>query len=69
MMRGTILAAEDESAKSRFCPRGERRATSTRVVYLISSFRWSFCATADVAGGVSLAATPGFFLVCLAIVA
>jgi ABC-2 type transport system permease protein len=38
------------------------------VVYLISGFRWSFYGTADVAVGVSLAATLGFFLVCLALV-
>jgi ABC-2 type transport system permease protein len=39
------------------------------VVYLISGFRWSFYGTADVAVGVSLAATLGFFLACLAVVA
>ncbi len=38
------------------------------VVYLISGFRWSFYGTADVGVGISLAATLGFFLVCLAIV-
>jgi ABC-2 type transport system permease protein len=38
------------------------------VVYLISGFRWSFYGTADVAVGVSLAATLGFFLLCLAVV-
>jgi ABC-2 type transport system permease protein len=38
------------------------------VVYLISGFRWSFYGTADVAVGVSLAATLGFLLLCLAIV-
>jgi len=38
------------------------------VVYLISGFRWSFYGTADVAVGVSLAATLGFFLACLAAV-
>ena len=38
------------------------------VVYLISGFRWSFYGTADVAVGVSLGATLGFFLACLAIV-
>jgi ABC-2 type transport system permease protein len=38
------------------------------VVYLISGFRWSFYGTADVAVGVSLAATLGFFLICLAVV-
>jgi len=35
------------------------------VVYLISGFRWSFYGTADVAVGVSLAATLGFLLACL----
>ena len=38
------------------------------VVYLISGFRWSFYGTADVAVGISLAATLGFFAVCLALV-
>jgi ABC-2 type transport system permease protein len=38
------------------------------VVYLISGFRWAFYGTADVAVGVSLAATLGFLLLCLAIV-
>ncbi len=38
------------------------------VVYLISGFRWSFYGTADVAVGVSLAATLGFFLLCLVVV-
>ena len=38
------------------------------VVYLISGFRWAFYGTADVAVGVSLAATVGFLAVCLAIV-
>ena len=39
------------------------------VVYLISGFRWSFYGTADVGVGVSLAATLGFFLIGLAVVA
>jgi ABC-2 type transport system permease protein len=39
------------------------------VVYLISGFRWSFYGTADVAVGISLLATFGFFFVLLAIVA
>ena len=39
------------------------------VVYLISGFRWSFFGTSDVNIGVSLAATLGFFAICLAIVA
>jgi ABC-2 type transport system permease protein len=38
------------------------------VVYLISGFRWSFYGTADVAVGVSLAATLGFLLACLGVV-
>ncbi|HWK66644.1 MAG TPA: ABC transporter permease [Rhizobiaceae bacterium] len=36
------------------------------VVYLISGFRWSFFGTAEVAVEVSLAATLGFLLLCLA---
>ena len=39
------------------------------VVYLISGFRWSFYGLADVNVGVSLAATAGFLVLCLAIVA
>jgi ABC-2 type transport system permease protein len=39
------------------------------VVYLISGFRWSFYGVGDVAVGVSLAATLGFLLLCLGIVA
>jgi len=38
------------------------------VVYLISGFRWAFYGTADVAVGVSLAATLGFLLACLGVV-
>ena len=38
------------------------------VVYLISGFRWSFYGTADVAVGISLLATFGFFFVLLALV-
>ena len=38
------------------------------VVYLISGFRWAFYGQGDVAVGISLAATLGFFAVCLAIV-
>ena len=38
------------------------------VVYLISGFRWAFYGTADVAVGVSLAATAGFMLACMAVV-
>jgi ABC-2 type transport system permease protein len=39
------------------------------VVYLISGFRWSFYGTADVPVEWSLAATLGFFIGCLLIVA
>jgi ABC-2 type transport system permease protein len=39
------------------------------VVYLISGFRWSFYGVGDVAVGISLAATLGFLLICLAVVA
>jgi len=38
------------------------------VVYLISGFRWSFYGLADVGVGVSLAATLGFLVLCLAAV-
>ncbi|MFZ5557517.1 MAG: ABC transporter permease [Pseudomonadota bacterium] len=38
------------------------------VVYLINGFRWTFFGTADVAVGVSLAMTLGFFLLCLGLV-
>ncbi|MBB3872098.1 ABC transporter permease [Brevundimonas mediterranea] len=38
------------------------------VVYLISGFRWTFYGQGDVAIGISLAATLGFFAVCLAVV-
>jgi len=37
------------------------------VVYLVSGFRWAFYGVSDVPVGVSLAATAGFFLICLAI--
>jgi ABC-2 type transport system permease protein len=36
------------------------------VVYLISGFRWSFYGLADVNLGISVAATLGFLLLCLA---
>jgi ABC-2 type transport system permease protein len=39
------------------------------VVWLISGFRWSFYGTADVGVGASLAATLGFFAICLGAVA
>ncbi len=38
------------------------------IVYLISGFRWSFYENADVAVGISIAATVGFLVVCLLIV-
>ena len=38
------------------------------VVYLISGFRWSFYGISDVAVGISLAMTAGFFLLGLALV-
>ena len=39
------------------------------VVYLINGFRWTFFGTADVSVGISLAATLGFFFLCLGVVA
>ncbi len=39
------------------------------VVYLISSFRWSFYGASDVGVGLSLSMTLGFLAVCLAVVA
>jgi ABC-2 type transport system permease protein len=39
------------------------------VVYLVSGFRWSFFGIADVNVGISLAATVGFLVACLAVVA
>jgi ABC-2 type transport system permease protein len=51
-------------------PEGWRQiALFNPVVYLISGFRWSFFGTADVGVGVSLAATLGFFALCLGLVA
>ena len=38
------------------------------LVYLISGFRWTFYGSGDVGIGISLAATLGFFLICLAVV-
>ena len=38
------------------------------VVYLISGFRWSFYGTSDVGVAASLAATLGFFLLCMLVV-
>jgi ABC-2 type transport system permease protein len=39
------------------------------VIYLISGFRWTFFGQGDVAFGISLAATFGFTLICLAVIA
>jgi len=39
------------------------------IVYLVSGFRWAFYGAADVAVGVSLTATLGFFAACLVAVA
>jgi ABC-2 type transport system permease protein len=38
------------------------------VVYLISGFRWTFYGAGDVAIGISVAATLGFFAMCLGVV-
>ncbi len=38
------------------------------VVYIISGFRWTFYGKSDVAFGMSLGMTLGFFLICLAVV-
>lgn len=38
------------------------------VVYLISGFRWAFFGVGDVSVAISLGATLGFFLTCLAVV-
>ena len=38
------------------------------VVYLISGYRWSFYGTSDVGVEVSLAATLGFLIACLAVI-
>jgi ABC-2 type transport system permease protein len=38
------------------------------VVYLVSGFRWSFFGTSDVGVAISLAATLGFLVVCLAVI-
>jgi ABC-2 type transport system permease protein len=38
------------------------------VVYLVSGFRWSFYGVSDVGVGVSLGATVGFMLACLAVI-
>jgi ABC-2 type transport system permease protein len=38
------------------------------IVYLVSGFRWSFYGNADVAVGISIAATVGFLVACLLVV-
>lgn len=38
------------------------------IVYLISGFRWSFYGSSDIGVGISLAATLGFFCICLVLV-
>ncbi|GMU42729.1 MAG: ABC transporter permease [Xanthomonadales bacterium] len=38
------------------------------IVYLVSGFRWAFYGNADVAVGISLAATLGFLVACLGVV-
>jgi ABC-2 type transport system permease protein len=50
-------------------PEWRTAALFNPVVYLISGFRWSFYGTSDVGVQISLAATLGFFLLCLAAVA
>lgn len=39
------------------------------VVYLVSGFRWAFFDKGDVSVGISLAATAGFLVLCLAVIA
>jgi len=43
-------------------------ALANPVVYLVSGFRWSFYGSSDVGVEISLAATLGFFVVCILIV-
>jgi ABC-2 type transport system permease protein len=50
-------------------PLWQKIALFNPVVYLISGFRWSFYGIADVDVGISAAATSGFLLMCLFIVA
>jgi ABC-2 type transport system permease protein len=49
-------------------PTWQKIALLNPVVYLISGFRWSFYESSDVRVGVSLAATLGFLVLCLAVV-
>lgn len=50
-------------------PFWQKVALFNPVVYLVSGFRWSFYGVSDVGVGVSLAATLGFLVLCLALVA
>jgi len=47
-------------------PVWQKVALFNPVVYLVSGFRWSFFGASDVNVGVSLAATVGFMVLCLA---
>ena len=49
-------------------PLWQKIALFNPVVYLISGFRWSFYGVSDVSVGISLTATFGFLLACVAIV-
>jgi len=53
---------------SMLSPLWQKIALFNPVVYLISGFRWSFYGVSDVSVGISLAATFGFLLVCVAVV-
>jgi ABC-2 type transport system permease protein len=50
-------------------PFWQKVALFNPVVYLVSGFRWSFYGLADVAVGISLAATAAFLLIALAVAA
>ena len=49
-------------------PLWQKIALFNPVVYLISGFRWSFYGISDVSVGISLVATFGFLLACVAVV-
>ena len=53
---------------SMLSPVWQKIALFNPVVYLISGFRWSFYGVSDVSVGISLAATFGFLLACVAVV-
>jgi ABC-2 type transport system permease protein len=53
---------------SMLSPLWQKIALFNPVVYLISGFRWSFYGVSDVSVGISLAATFGFLLACVAVV-